>query len=162
SGMMGGTDSHEFVLIADSGENTIVRCEREDYAANLETARCGTPDFEPEPAQPLAEVATPHASTIESVAHMVGVPTAQTLKSMMYGIDGVLAMVVLRGDRTVNDFKLRRVFGTDQYRPATPEEIRAAGAVEGYASPLGLPGIKVFADTSVRWGSNFVVGANKE
>jgi prolyl-tRNA synthetase len=70
-------------------------------------------------------------------------------------------MVVLRGDRTVNDFKLPKVFGTDKYRPATAQEIRAVGAVEGYASPLGLSHIRVFADESARWGSNFVVGANK-
>ncbi len=161
-GMMGGTDSHEFVLIADSGENTIVRCKNDDYAANLETARCATPPLARQPPQPLEEVPTPNTSTIESVAQFLNVPTAQTLKSMLYLVNSEVVMVVLRGDRTVNDFKLPKVFGTDKFRPATPDEIRAAGAVEGYASPLGLQNMKVFADESVRWGNNFVVGANKE
>lgn len=162
SGMMGGTDSHEFVLIANSGENTIVRCENNDYAANLETARCAKPNVGPIQPEALEEVATPRASTIEAVAQMVGVPTEQTLKSMMYWLDDQVVMVVLRGDRTVNDFKLPKVFATDKFRPATPEEIRKVGAVEGYASPLGLNDMKKFADESVQWGGNFVVGANKE
>ncbi|MBI5879494.1 MAG: proline--tRNA ligase [Chloroflexi bacterium] len=162
SGMMGGTGSHEFVLIAESGENTIVRCEHNDYAANLETARCATQAVVMPAPQPMIEVATPHMQTIEDVAQFVGVSPAQTLKSMLYMVDEELVMIVLRGDRMVNDFKLPRVFGTDKFRPALPEEIRASGAVEGYASPLGLSGVTVYADESVLWGGNFVAGANKE
>jgi prolyl-tRNA synthetase len=160
--MMGGTDSHEFVLIAEDGENVIVRCENDDYAANLETARCAAPVAAMPAPLPLAEVATPGTKTIEDVARFLGVPTSQTLKSMMYFVGEQLAMVVLRGDRTINDYKLQHVLGTDKYRPALPDEIRAGGAVEGYASPLGLHGMTVYADESVRWGGNFVAGANKE
>jgi prolyl-tRNA synthetase len=171
SGMMGGTGSHEFVIIAESGENTIVRCANKDYAANLETAVCATPiptqfvgqaQAADAVLQSLEEVATPNCKTIEEVATFLGVPTTQTLKSMMYFVDGAVVMVVLRGDRTVNDFKLPKIFRTAEFRPATPDELRAAGAVEGYASPLGLTNIKVYADESVKWGHNFVVGANKE
>ncbi|MBI1802579.1 MAG: proline--tRNA ligase [Chloroflexi bacterium] len=168
SGMMGGTSSHEFVVIADSGENTIVRCENGDYAANLETAYCASPQnlASPlnvsEPSLPLEEVPTPHTTTIDGLAHLLNISTAQTLKSMLYSVNDEVAMVVLRGDRTVNEFKLPKVLGTDKFRLATADEIRAAGAVEGYASPLGLRQVKVFADQSVRWGTRFVVGANKD
>jgi prolyl-tRNA synthetase len=162
SGMMGGTGSHEFVVIADSGENTIVRCVNHDYAANLETAVCAAPSMPDETLHTLEEVATPNCQTIEEVANFLGVPTAQTLKSMVYRVNDEVVIVVLRGDRTVNDFKLPKVFKTDQFRPATPHEIRLIGAVEGYASPLGLQGIKLYADESVKWGHNFIVGANKE
>lgn len=161
-GMMGGTDSHEFVLIAESGENTIVRCENNDYAANLETARGAAPQVERQPMGALEEVPTPNAETIEEVARQLNVPTSQTLKTMMYRVNDEVVMVVLRGDRTVNNFKLPKVLGTDKYRPATDGEIRAFDAVPGYASPLGLTNIKVYADESVQWGSNFVVGANRE
>ncbi len=160
-GMMGGTDSHEFVLIADSGENTIVRCENNDYAANLENARCAPQQSEGQAIGTLEAVATPNAETIEEVARQLDVPTTQTLKTMMYRVGDEVVMVVLRGDRTVNDFKLPKVLGTDKYRPATDGEIRAFGGVAGYASPLGLTNIKVYADESAQWGSNFVVGANK-
>ena len=171
NGIMGGKESHEFVLIAESGENTIVHCERGDYAANLETARCAPPSVQIAEPLPLEEVATPHAETIDAVAKLLGVPTSQTLKSMLYvvpttitskAVGNEVVMVVLRGDRMLNEFKLIKAFGTDEFRPALPEELRAAGAVAGYASPLGLTKLKVFADESVRWGSNFVAGANKE
>ena len=105
NGIMGGKESHEFVLIADSGENTIVHCERGDYAANLETARCAPPSVQAAEPLPLAEVATPHAETIDAVAKLLGVPTSQTLKSMLYVVPATSAgkvvgsevvMVVLR------------------------------------------------------------------
>jgi len=162
NGIMGGKESHEFVLIADSGENTIVHCERGDYAANLETARCAPPRVPAAEPLPLEEAATPHAETIDAVATLLGVPTSQTLKSMLYVVNNEVVMVALRGDRMLNEFKLIKAFGTDKFRLALAEEVRAAGAVAGYASPLGLTKLKVFADESVRWGSNFVAGANKE
>jgi prolyl-tRNA synthetase len=162
NGIMGGRESHEFVLLADSGENTIVHCVRGDYAANLETARCAAPNVEAGAPLELEEVATPHAATIEAVATLLAVPKTQTLKSMLYVVNDEVVMVVLRGDRMVNDFKLPRAFGTNMFRPALAAELRAAGAVEGFASPLGLTTIRVLADESVRWGNNFVVGANKE
>ncbi|MCA1554287.1 MAG: proline--tRNA ligase, partial [Chloroflexi bacterium] len=168
-GMMGGTDSHEFVLIAESGENTIVRCENDDYAANLETARCAAPAvlrqaqdaIEPQAMGVLEEVPTPNVETIEEVARLLTAPTSQTLKTMMYRVGDEVVMVVLRGDRTVSDFKLPKVLGTDKYRSANDGEIRTLDTVPGYASPLGLTNVKVYADESVQWGSNFVVGANK-
>ncbi|RLC66881.1 MAG: proline--tRNA ligase, partial [Chloroflexi bacterium] len=115
-------------------------------------------------------IATPGCETIADVAAFVGVPTSQTLKAVFYTRDNAeLVFVIIRGDLEVNEMKLRNLLGGGELRPATEEEIRAAGAAPGYASPVGLevrktrdgPGALVVADRSIKVGSNFVAGANR-
>ena len=172
SGVMGGSASHEFVLLNEDGEDTIVRCDTCDYAANTERATLSKPAFTP-PDEPggVAEVATPGCKTIEDVARLVGVPTSQTLKAVFFAPSETptnvkdepqLIFAVIRGDLEVNEVKLSNAVGGLALRPAEEDEIRAIGAEPGYASPIGVRGARVIADDSVHMGGDFVVGANRE
>ncbi len=162
SGAIGGKDSHEFILLADSGEDTVVLCESCGYAANLEKAVFTKPPVPVDPLLPLEEVHTPGVKTIEELADFLGVPTGKTLKAVFYSADGEVVFVTIRGDLEVNETKLRNALGGAPLRLATPEEVKRAGLVAGSASPVGLVGLKSVADDSINLGSNFVVGANKE
>jgi len=177
TGMMGGADSHESLLPHPTGEDTLVRCPACGYAANGERAAFRLPPIVSQPLEEARPVATPGCETIADVAAFVGVPTSQTLKAVFYARDqgagsreqAELVLVMIRGDLQVNEAKLRNLLGGGELRPATDDEIRAAGAAPGYASPVGLqvrqsrhgPGVLVVADHSVEAGSNFVAGANR-
>ena len=165
SGAMGGTGSHEFILLNEGGEDTVVLCDACDYAANTERATFVKPGQEKAPLRPVGEVATPGCETIEEVARFVGVPTSQTLKAVFFATEEEnpqLIFAVIRGDLEVNEVKLSNALGGLALRAAEEEEIRAVGAVPGYASPMGVHGARVIADDSVHLGSNFVAGANRE
>jgi prolyl-tRNA synthetase len=161
SGAIGGKESHEFMLVAQTGEDGIVHCAACGYAANLEKAQSRKPTFDKKAPEPLEEIATPNIKTIEEVANFVGVPSHQTLKAVFYSADGELVFVVIRGDLEVNETKLRNLLKCSDFRLATETEVTAAGLVAGAASPVGLKGIKLVADDSITLGSNFVAGANK-
>ncbi len=161
SGAIGGKESHEFMLVAQTGEDGIIHCANCDYAANLEKALSQKPKFEKQQALPLQEISTPNIKTIEEVANFVGVPAHQTLKAVFYSADGELVFAIIRGDLEVNETKLRNLLKASQLRLATEPEVQAAGLVAGAASPVGLKGIKIIADDSITMGSNFVAGANK-
>jgi len=161
SGAIGGKDSHEFMVIAETGEDEIIYCSGCDYAANAEKAASAKPRAEEEPLLLLEEVATPGARTIEEVAKFLGVPTNRTLKAVFYSADGELVFVTIRGDLEVNEVKLRNALKCSDLRLANDDEVRGAGLVAGSASAVGLSGVKVVADDSITLGQNFVVGANK-
>ena len=162
SGAIGGKDSHEFILLADSGEDTVVLCQGCDYAANAEKARfTKRPQAGEEPLQ-LEEVHTPGVRTIEELARFLDIPTSRTLKAVFYVADGEIVFVTIRGDLEVNDVKLRNSLRANELRLASPEEVANAGLVAGSASPVGLARVRVIADDSIHLGSNFVVGANKD
>jgi len=164
TGMMGGAASHEFMLLNDQGDETLILCPACGYAANRELAILdrGQP-AESSPAG-VEEVATPDCKTIAQVAAYTGVPTHQTLKAVFYTFDrtGEVIFVVIRGDLEVNETKLDHVLGGEAVHPATEEELDAGGIVAGYASPVGLSGLRVVADDSITIGANFVAGANRE
>ena len=161
SGAIGGKDSHEFILIADSGEDQIVQCSGCGFAANLERAS-GVKSQQPKTGPlPLEEVATPGIKTIKGLADFVGVPESKTLKAVFYSADGEIVFVVIRGDLEVNDVKLKNLLHAADLRLATEEEVKAAGLVAGSASPVGREDLKCIADDSIELGDNFVVGANK-
>ena len=166
SGAIGGKDSQEFVLLADAGEDTILICPQCHYAANVEKAafqRAPLPTEDPLPSPlPTQEVHTPGVRTIEELASYLDVPTGKTLKVVFYMADGRLTFVVIRGDLEVNEVKLRNTLGVTELRIASPAEVESGGIVAGSASPVGLEGVTVVADESVRVGSNFVAGANKK
>ncbi len=168
SGAMGGSGSQEFVLTHPLGEDSFVRCEACGYAANLEAARFLLPMPGPVPLEPLRKVATPGCTTIAEVAQYLGVPTEQTLKAVFFvrerpGEQTDFVFAVVRGDLEINETQLVNALGGGTLRPANDEEIRAVGAVPGYASPIGVdPRVIVAADRSVEAGANFVAGANEE
>jgi prolyl-tRNA synthetase len=161
SGAIGGKDSHEFMLIAETGEDEIIYCSNCDYAANIEKARSVKPELETKTPLPVEEISTPNIKTIEEVANFVGVPASHTLKAVFYSTDAELVFVVIRGDLDVNETKLKNLLKCSELRLATEIEVKSAGLVAGSASPIGIKGIKIIADDSITLGSNFVAGANK-
>jgi prolyl-tRNA synthetase len=133
SGAIGGKASHEFMLIADSGEDKIIYCSGCDYAANTEKAvsmKRKHPKKEP---LPLEEIATPGIKTIEEVATFVGIDKSGTLKAVFYSADGQIVFVVIRGDIEVNETKLKNMLKCTDLHLATEPEVRAAGLIAGSA-----------------------------
>jgi prolyl-tRNA synthetase len=161
SGAIGGKDSHEFMVITKDGEDAVICCSKCGYAANVEKAQFVKTKSNAEPPLPLEEIATPEAETIEEVADFVGVSTSQTLKSVFYFADGKFIFVIIRGDLEVNETKLRNALKCSELRLATEGEVIGAGLVAGFASPIGIKGVRVVADDSITSGSSFIVGANK-
>ncbi|HUU08839.1 MAG TPA: proline--tRNA ligase [Dehalococcoidales bacterium] len=161
SGAIGGKDSHEFMVIAESGEDEIIGCDKCHYAANVEKAQSTKTKVKSEQPLPVEEVATPGLGTIEEVAGFLKVPASQTLKAVFYTADGELIFVSIRGDIEVNEVKLKNLLKCVELRLATEPEVIKAGIVAGSASPIGIKGIKIIADDSITTGTNFVAGANK-
>ena len=161
SGAIGGKDSHEFMLAAESGEDTVLTCPNCHYAANAERASFRKPPALQEPPEALELIPTPGATTIPQVASFVDVPTSQTLKAVFYVADGATVLVTIRGDLEVNEVKLKNHLHVKELRLATPEESKAAGFTVGSTSLIGIETVRRIADNSIEQGSNFVAGANK-
>ncbi|MGZ8783599.1 MAG: proline--tRNA ligase [Gaiellaceae bacterium] len=161
SGMMGGSESLDYLAPSGSGENTLVTCANGDYAADLEIAR-GVPRAPelPEPLDAPAEVETPDTRTCEALAELLSIDLAATSKAMPVVMDdGTLVLALLRGDDRLEEAKLQGVLGSG-FRPATDEEIVAGfGADGGSLGPVGFSG-PVIADETLREGQ-FVAGANR-
>lgn len=160
-GYMGGAVSHEFMSVSDAGEDLILICSNCGFAANQEFA---TPryDLSGDPPEELEEVATPGMETIRDVAEFLDLSPDKTLKAVFYEVQDQLVFVVIRGDFEVNSTKLASLLGVEYPQPASPELIRASGAVPGYASPVGLKrDVRVLADESALT-PNLVAGANRE
>jgi len=162
TGAIGGSASHEFHVLADSGEDALAFSQDSDYAANVELAEAVAPQARPAASEPLRKVETPVQRTCEDVAALLGLPLQRTVKSVaLWGQDGfVLALV--RGDHVVNEIKLSKLPGMADYRLATEAEIREhLGADPGFLGPIGAQKtIRVIADRSVAAMADFVVGAN--
>lgn len=161
SGAIGGKDSHEFMVVAESGEDVIIHCQQCRYAANMEKAQSAKPDGNHEPLKQKEEIATPGMKSIEEVAGYLGIPKRQTLKAVFYTADGSLVFVAIRGDLEVNETKLKNALKCADLQLAGEDRVRQSGLVAGSASPVGLSGIKTVADDSVKMGTNFVAGANR-
>ncbi|MCX6011501.1 MAG: proline--tRNA ligase [Chloroflexi bacterium] len=161
SGAIGGKDSREFMVVAESGEDEIIYCPGCNYAANAEKAVSVKEKIDNGKPLPVEEVATPGAGSIEEVAAFLKIPHRHTLKAVFYIADGKLVFVVIRGDLEVNEVKLNNQLKASELRMATEAEVIKAGLVAGAASPVGIKGFKVIADDSVNSGTNFVAGGNK-
>jgi prolyl-tRNA synthetase len=163
-GMMGGSLAHEFMVLNPAGEDVLVLCEACGYAANRQIAI--VPKREPvaEEALPLEEVATPGTATIATLAAFLGVGADRTAKAAFFMTgDGRLVTAIVRGDYEVNETKLvNATSATGGLRPATIEEIKAAGMEPGYGSPIGAHDTVVVVDDLVARSPNLVAGANRE
>ena len=160
SGMMGGSESVDYLAPAGSGENTLVTCERGDYAADLEIAH-GVPRAPafPDRLDAPAEVETPGITTCEALADFLGIDVAATSKAMPVVADGKVVLALVRGDDRLDEGKLAGVLGST-IRPAEADEIREAfGADPGSLGPVGFDGAVVL-DEALRTGQ-FVGGANR-
>ncbi|HEY8921648.1 MAG TPA: proline--tRNA ligase, partial [Candidatus Limnocylindria bacterium] len=162
-GIMGGSLAHEFMLLNDAGEDTLVICETGDYAANQQIAIVAKPEPPVEEARPTEEVATPETPTIAALAEFLGVGEDRAAKAIFFVTgDGRLVTAIVRGDFEVNETKLSNaVKAIGGLRPAQAEEIVVAGMVPGYASPIGATGTTVVVDDLVARSPNLVAGANK-
>jgi len=161
SGAIGGKDSHEFILIVESGEDEIIHCPACSYAANAEKAESVKEKVEGSEPLPIEEASTPGMATIEEVSGFLKVPPNRTLKAVFYIADGKFTFVVIRGDIEVNETKLKNALGCIELRLATESEVTEAGLIPGAASPVGISGIKVVADDSIITTGNLVAGGNK-
>ncbi|MFC1956059.1 proline--tRNA ligase [Chloroflexota bacterium] len=161
SGAIGGKDSHEFMVVTESGEEEIICCPDCDYVANAEKAQSIKESIENGEPLSLEEVATPGMATIEEVSDFLKVPPSHTIKAVFYIADGELLFVVIRGDLEVNEIKLNNLLHCVDLRMATEDEVIGAGIVAGSASPAGISGFRVIADDSITPGINFVAGGNK-
>jgi prolyl-tRNA synthetase len=162
SGEIGGSSSHEFQVLAESGEDSIAFCPGSDFAANVEQAEALAPAAPRRPAaEPMKKVPTPGKSTCEDVAILLGLPLTRTVKCLMVFAEEKVTMLLVRGDHSLNEVKAGKVPGLKGWRWASEAEIvAAAGCQPGYLGPVGFKG-KVIADRTVAAMSDFVCGANE-
>jgi len=166
SGAMGGSQSHEFMVESDAGEDFVAVCSGCGYAANLEKAmaeptapRAEDPagDLEPE------EFHTPGRKTIADVSGFTGLPETSQMKSLVLVADGKPVLVMLRGDHQLNEAKLGAIVNDPQFRPAHPEEIqRWFGAAGGSLGPVGITNMRILADRALAGRRNMIAGANRD
>ncbi len=145
-----------------AGDQEVAQCWACGYAAESVVTTPGWPDAPDEPLEPVQPVATPGVTTIADLATFLQRPPSRTLKAVFYTVEEKVLCLVLRGDRTVDEEKVARAVGGKAPRPSTEEELDRAGVVAGYASPVGLRGVPVWADPSAMRARNLVAGANQE
>jgi prolyl-tRNA synthetase len=164
TGAIGGSGSHEFHVLADSGEDALAYCPASDYAANVELAEAVAPSAPRAVAtQPMKKVATPGQKSIAEVAAFLNVTQQQILKCIaVVGEVGGFSLLLLRGDHTLNEVKANKITGLGNFRFATEEEIEQnLGCRAGYIGPVDAQ-VNILADRSVAAMSNFVCGANED
>jgi prolyl-tRNA synthetase len=162
-GAIGDLDNQEFMSLADAGEDTVLSCDSCSYAANAEKCPVNPPAAsETAPSVSLEEVHTPNARTIDEVAAFLGTASSMFIKTLIYSADGKPVVVLVRGDHTVNDVKLARLVGAAELELA-PEAMVVAvtGAPVGFAGPVGLTNVPIYADHAVTVLQSAVTGANK-
>jgi prolyl-tRNA synthetase len=161
TGAIGGTGSHEFQVLADSGEDAIAWSDGSDYAANLELAEAVAPsDPRRKPSEDMKKVPTPGKTTCEEVAALLKLPLARTVKAIAVMNDGKFTLLQLRGDHSLNEVKAQKALGT--FRFASEAEIRTAlGCKPGFIGPVGAK-VRLIADRTVASMADFVCGANEE
>jgi prolyl-tRNA synthetase len=164
NGPIGGSASHEFQVLADSGEDAIAWCEASDYAANVELAEAIAPHaHRAPPAEPMQKIATPGLATCEQVAALLHLPLGRTVKCIMLNAGGKVHMLLIRGDHTLNEVKTAKLAGLAGFRWASDAEIVAAtGCSPGYLGPVGIDrSIPLIVDRTVAVMSDFICGANE-
>ncbi len=165
SGSIGGSFSHEFMVMADSGEDSIVFCQNCDYAANMEKAEIPAPKNETQAQKdflPMESVETPGVRTIDEVSSFLGVSPAQILKTLIFNADEKPVAVLIRGDHEVNEIKVKNYLGANELALANDDMIiEATGAPRGFAGAVGIK-TRIIADHSVVNIVNLVTGANRE
>ncbi|CAD85228.1 MULTISPECIES: proline--tRNA ligase [Nitrosomonas] len=163
TGAIGGSGSHEFHVLADSGEDAIAFCPASDYAANIELAEAvphGIP--RKEPAGIMAKIATPDRKSCQDVADFLGIPVEQTLKALAVTAGGKFYLLLLRGDHQLNETKVRKIPFLGDFEFAEESRIIAEmSCPPGYLGPVGVKA-EIIADRAVLEMSDFTCGANEE
>ncbi len=165
SGNIGGSFSHEFMVIAASGEDTLISCSACGYAADKEKAESisASSGNEKEDLKTLEKIHTPGQHTVEQVVAFLKTTPAQLVKTLLYMADGKPVAALVKGDDELHEIKLQRFLGADELVMMTAEQVETySKAPVGFAGPLGLSGMKIFADNAVAKLRNFVIGANEK
>lgn len=164
TGLIGGSFSHEFMVLADTGEDLLASCTACDWAANLEKAEVVLTGNDPEPAAAAGPelVATPGVRTVEEVAAFLGVTPQEIVKTLIYETPLGPVAVLIRGDHEVNEVKVRNLLGVAELTLAGPARVQElSGAAVGFAGPVGLT-LPIYADQAVAGPGSLVTGANRD
>ncbi len=167
TGAMGGKAAHEFMVMVETegGENVIFNCDKCDYAANMDKAISKElePDIKEDSQKPLEKVATPGARTVEEVTAFLNVPAKKLVKTLLYKADGEVVAAMIRGDRQINEIKLKNFLGCIDLEMADAAAVeKVTRATVGFAGPVGLENVQMVADEEVPRMNNFVTGANQD
>jgi len=167
TGAMGGKVAHEFTVVVDTdgGENIIFTCDSCDYAANIEKATSIEPHGQEgkETQKSLQKVSTPDMKTVEEVTEFLRVPARKLVKTLLYKADGEVVAALIRGDRQINEIKLKNSLKAMELEMADAVTVqKITGAMVGYAGPVGLKGVKLIGDKEILGLTNFVTGANED
>lgn len=165
TGLIGGSMSHEFMVLADTGEETILYEEDGTYAANVEQAEVVPPtETSAEQALPLERVHTPGMKTVEDVCRFLNISPDRLVKTLLYATSaGDIIAVLVRGDHEANEIKVNKLLGTTEVTLADADTVaKITSAPVGFAGPVGLRGIRIVADQAIRAMKNFVVGGNAD
>ncbi len=162
SGTIGGNFSHEFMVLADTGEDTLVICSSCDYAANIEKAGVTPAKADESPMAELEKVETPGKRKVAAVCEFMAIEPRELVKTLVYLADGEPVAVLVRGDREVEEVKLKNLLGAVEVEMADDKQVYdATGVPTGYLGPVNIP-IKLVADQELSGMRNFVIGANEK
>lgn len=163
TGLIGGDISHEFMVLAETGEATVAYSDQGSYAANLERAEVlPSSEVDTAPLRPMAPIATPQCRTVDEVTTFLKIPPRQLVKTLLYRAGANTVAVLIRGDHEVNEVKLARLLQVTDIGLADPETVqRVTGAPPGFAGPVGLQQTRILADHAIKGMRNAVIGANK-
>jgi len=173
TGNIGGSASHEFMVLAQSGEDAVVSCPNCRYGANVEKAtskffnsdasRDGNDEPEPAPLEAIAELHTPGTQSIDDVGKFLNTPTSELVKTLVFDTDLGPVMVLVRGDREGNEIKIKNFLGAEWMEMLSDTSFEeATGGPIGYCGPVGTKCKRVLADVSLRGRANWIVGGNKK
>lgn len=165
SGAIGGSGSHEFEVLADSGEADIVYCENCDFAANIEAVDPLTVKSDIHNDKEKEIVETPEQHTIEMVCDFLHAPVKQSVKAVVYNVDGLVVLAMVRGDHEVNETKIQHIYNAINADMASDEDLKKVGLTAGYISPIGLKRTKEFdilVDPTVMEMQDACCGANEK
>ena len=167
TGTIGGSESHEFMVLADTGEDAILACPGCDYGANVEKAEAGpvtaAPDWPRERPDAPERVHTPEMRTVDEVAEFLGINPAHLIKTLIFETDEQFVAVLIRGDLEVNEVKLKNELGCNHLQLATEAKIEeVTGGPQGFSGPVGLAGIRIIADPTVMDLEVAATGANAD
>ncbi len=163
SGAIGGNFSHEFMVVAETGEDTIAYCTKCDWSANVEHAPITDPviQYQGTDSPAMETEHTPGKHTVEEIVSFLQIPPEKVVKTLLYVTDGKPVAALVRGDRELNEIKLKKLLKANEVSMASPEQIRAwTGAPVGFAGPVGFTAGRIVADKELLSGTDWVVGAN--
>jgi prolyl-tRNA synthetase len=167
SGPIGGSFSHEFMVLADTGEDLIVSCSECDYAANMEKAEIKPFDdaaaAENYSIEEMEKVLTPDVKSIEQVTKFLKVSPARLIKTLVFVTENGPVAALVRGDHEINEVKLKNFLKCESLELAEEDVIeKLTNAPRGFAGPVGMKDVKIIADFALRGGRNFIAGANEK